>query len=256
MLPQFTSPLYLIDISVIISLRIYALYACPRWIKWGLLIYACALAIVVAWFMSHQSVVEASTGHAGDACHVWLDRPFANRMAVSWEVLLAYDLTIFMLTIYKSWTTRHSFWRPESATLMGVLIRDGAVYFMLMALANLANILTLYFAPPRLRGRLSTFASCLTITIVSRMMLNLHRVDIKHGIMSTLTELRFNNGPAEADTIEFQSSPTHEDSPSAGNALNSTSQALKSIPSKPDDMPNSSSGIALTNAPILSGSHI
>ncbi|KAG1732498.1 hypothetical protein EDB19DRAFT_1733757 [Suillus lakei] len=53
-----------------------------------------------------------------------------------------------------------------------------------MALSNIPNILTFYIGSVGLRGSLSTFTGCISVTLVSRLMLNLHRT-IDTGILST-----------------------------------------------------------------------
>ncbi|KAH9171083.1 hypothetical protein EDB89DRAFT_1193700 [Lactarius sanguifluus] len=60
--------------------------------------------------------------------------------------------------------------------LLDVLLRDGALYFAVMALANLANIFTFYFSRPALKGFLSTPASCVSVTLCSRLVLHLYEV--------------------------------------------------------------------------------
>ncbi|KAJ7214358.1 hypothetical protein GGX14DRAFT_443792 [Mycena pura] len=55
----------------------------------------------------------------------------------------------------------------------------------MMALANLSNIGSFYFGGPLFRGSLSTFASCTSVTMVSRLMLNLHE-QAAIGIMSDM----------------------------------------------------------------------
>ncbi|KAI6012069.1 hypothetical protein PISMIDRAFT_332445 [Pisolithus microcarpus 441] len=59
--------------------------------------------------------------------------------------------------------------------LVVLLLRDGAIYFGIVAIANLANIVSFYAAPELLKGGLSTFSICIAITMVSRLMLNLHK---------------------------------------------------------------------------------
>ncbi|KAI9459159.1 hypothetical protein BJY52DRAFT_384051 [Lactarius psammicola] len=60
--------------------------------------------------------------------------------------------------------------------LLDVFLRDGALYFAVMALANLANIFTFYFSRPALKGFLSTPASCVSVTLCSRLVLHLYEV--------------------------------------------------------------------------------
>ncbi|KAJ3985970.1 hypothetical protein F5890DRAFT_1067195 [Lentinula detonsa] len=45
-----------------------------------------------------------------------------------------------------------------------------------MALANLVNISTFYYPDPFLRGALCTFASSMSVTMMSRLMINLHKI--------------------------------------------------------------------------------
>ncbi|EPQ54297.1 hypothetical protein GLOTRDRAFT_94608 [Gloeophyllum trabeum ATCC 11539] len=53
-----------------------------------------------------------------------------------------------------------------------LFLRDGALYYGCMVLANAANILTYY---PLLKGALSIFANTISVTMMSRLILNLYR---------------------------------------------------------------------------------
>ncbi|KAH8831862.1 hypothetical protein DL96DRAFT_1706268 [Flagelloscypha sp. PMI_526] len=153
---------------VIISMRVYALYG------------------IAGWSLSRQSTVDSSNDDTNTTnnCHLTVDLRSSIRLAISYEVLFAYDATIFALTLFKTWRTRKLIVNTDSTSLIGILLRDGAVYFMLMALGT--------FSPSfSLRGRLSTFSSCLSITLVSRMMLNLHRAHSVSGVFSTLATPMF-----------------------------------------------------------------
>ncbi|EEB97744.1 hypothetical protein MPER_02871 [Moniliophthora perniciosa FA553] len=78
-----------------------------------------------------------------------------------WLALFIYDMVTFILTAART----YKFWRKDNVqplrmSLFPLLFRDGAIYFAVMAQANLANILTFYLCGPFMRGGLSTFASC------------------------------------------------------------------------------------------------
>ncbi|KAF8874537.1 hypothetical protein BD779DRAFT_251463 [Infundibulicybe gibba] len=79
---------------------------------------------------------------------------------------------------------RHMKFRTRGLTLITLLLRDGAIYFAVMALSNLANILTFYLCGPFLRGGLSTFSTSISVTIMSRLILNLHET-ANIGLFST-----------------------------------------------------------------------
>ncbi|KAG2068130.1 hypothetical protein BDR04DRAFT_791537 [Suillus decipiens] len=68
--------------------------------------------------------------------------------------------------------------------IIGVIFRDGAMFFGLMTLFNILNFLMYYFGSVGLRGSLSTFTGCMSVTLISRLMLNLHQT-VDTGILST-----------------------------------------------------------------------
>ncbi|KAG0699218.1 hypothetical protein DFH29DRAFT_1070783 [Suillus ampliporus] len=74
--------------------------------------------------------------------------------------------------------------RPSLVTrryVIDIVFHDGAMYFGAMVLCNIPNILTYYAA---IAGMLSTFTSCMSVTLISRLMLNLHK-SVGVGVFST-----------------------------------------------------------------------
>ncbi|KAJ3914353.1 hypothetical protein F5877DRAFT_82890 [Lentinula edodes] len=117
--------------------------------------------------------------------------------AVAWLMIFIYDVLLFGLMVHNAFKTRkelHMIHRLKfRASLRVILLRDGAMYFGVMTLVNLANILTYYFSEVRfteyhtdpnfdvltkdcMRGGKAPFTSSLSVTLVSRLMLNLHQV--------------------------------------------------------------------------------
>ncbi|ESK82500.1 hypothetical protein Moror_14405 [Moniliophthora roreri MCA 2997] len=107
-------------------------------------------------------------------CHTHRDNRQAALAAVAWEAAFFYDTLIFLLAMYKAYQTKKEL--GMGLPLMNIVIRDGSLYFGAMSLASLGNILTFYLAGPFMRTGLSTAASSLSITLVSRMMLHLHEI--------------------------------------------------------------------------------
>jgi len=107
-------------------------------------------------------------------------------IAVAWEALFVYDTLVVALTLRKTYNARpqHNFTSIRRIDIISLVLRDGAVYYAVMAMANLANLLTFYLADALLKGCLSSFASCLSVTMMSRLMLNLHSTATA-GIFST-----------------------------------------------------------------------
>ncbi|KAJ7053653.1 hypothetical protein C8F01DRAFT_1260284 [Mycena amicta] len=186
----------LVVVSVIMILRVYALYYRDIRVVLGLSLLGAGVMTVCVWAMLGQNTAPALYG----GCHIAISTATARHLAGAWEALFAFDSSVFALTVFSAYWTRRGMsegtGRPASMhmPIHRLLIRDGALYFGAMALANLSNIGTFYLGGPLFRGALSTFASCISVTMVSRLMLNLHE-QAGNGIFS---ETSLNLDPLQA----------------------------------------------------------
>ncbi|KAJ3992087.1 hypothetical protein F5050DRAFT_1811852 [Lentinula boryana] len=154
------------------------------------------LAIFAIFFGQSSQSVLTLTG-----CHTRLTLTTSIQVAAAWEALFLYDSMLFLMTLHKAYKTRHEL-RQERLRipLVVIILRDGmeysesiliviakasnlllflrvgSIYFGVMALANLVNISTFYYPDPFLRGALCTFASSMSVTMMSRLMINLHKI--------------------------------------------------------------------------------
>ncbi|KIY53754.1 hypothetical protein FISHEDRAFT_68620 [Fistulina hepatica ATCC 64428] len=153
------------------------------------------------------------------------------RLATSWEALMVFDALIFFLTFARTYSVSRrtrALWSNFTAVpLTTIMLRDGAIYFAVMSLANLANLAGSY-----LKGCLSSFTSCISITMMSRLMLNLHeRAHV--GILavraphSTWTSGNRRIDALELDDVSSPTSPTNK-SFGPGNPFPSVSYGLGS----------------------------
>ncbi|KAJ7638362.1 hypothetical protein FB45DRAFT_902606 [Roridomyces roridus] len=166
-----------VGVCLLFTLRIYALFGGDRRIVSGMLGIGMVLLGVSIW-------AAGSSGKGGVpelACNIADPRNIAIKIAIPWEAVFIYDLMIFSALFYKSMTARREGW--TRVPLLSLLLRDGSIYFVVMASVNLANILTSYVAEPALVSFLSSFASNLAVTMMSRLMLNLHAIE-SSGIFS------------------------------------------------------------------------
>ncbi|KAL1672531.1 hypothetical protein EV122DRAFT_283860 [Schizophyllum commune] len=83
---------------------------------------------------------------------------------------MAFDLLIFALTAYK---TIAGVWQ-RGMPLTRLLIRDASMYFGIMSLVNVANVLTYYTTWAYFRGMFGPLVNSICVALASRMMLNLH----------------------------------------------------------------------------------
>jgi hypothetical protein len=103
---------------------------------------------------------------------------------LGWVTLLVYELLIFVLTVCRICKTRGVSLAISRRNLFDIMLQDGAMYFAVMTLINLPNILMYYCGSNTTRGSLATFTSCISVTLISRLMLNLHKA-VHAGILTT-----------------------------------------------------------------------
>ncbi|KAJ6564995.1 hypothetical protein DFH09DRAFT_1315242 [Mycena vulgaris] len=180
-----------LTVCIVMLLRIYALYGRNvRFLAWFLALSTPFLAVIV-WVMI--GISKPSLG-------VMLASPqrlptLQIDLSAAWAGLFLYDSIIFGLTVGKTYATWRRAGSQEYMPIHNLIFRDGALYFAAMAMSNLLNIVTYYVSgkmllQPILAGSLSTFASCLSVTMMSRLMLNLH----KKTHVGVLTHLSFDDG--------------------------------------------------------------
>jgi hypothetical protein len=90
-------------------------------------------------------------------------------LGAAWSGLLLFDTLVFIMTLYKSVSSEWG----GNATLFKILLRDGCLYYAVMVLTNLCNIVMFFIAPLGLRGIPATFTNVLSSTLISRLVLNL-----------------------------------------------------------------------------------
>ncbi|EIN09105.1 hypothetical protein PUNSTDRAFT_52499 [Punctularia strigosozonata HHB-11173 SS5] len=125
-----------------------------------------------------------------------LTRSQADRLTIAWSGQLLFDCIIFALTAARSvYRSKEQVFLPGalhprvSGALFTVLLRDGAIYFAVLALSSLANILTFVLSSPALRGVLTIPTNVLAATLISRLMINVRDPRIVRVAMPSPPEL-------------------------------------------------------------------
>ncbi|KAJ7138916.1 hypothetical protein C8R46DRAFT_1234155 [Mycena filopes] len=179
--------------EVVLGLRMYALYNRSRRILWLVGVVSVLLMGFSVWTTQGQ---QGSLMTVLPGCHPRLAPSTAHRFALSWAVLYAFDTLIFGLTLYHGISMRRKLGSHSPMALHQIILRDGILYFGVLVLSNLANVLTLVgnddsAAPqPILPGTFATLGNCISITMMSRMMLNLH-AQADQGIMKVQSDSGF-----------------------------------------------------------------
>ncbi|KAJ7811205.1 hypothetical protein B0H14DRAFT_3479867 [Mycena olivaceomarginata] len=209
-------------------LRVYVLYGRSRRVLWFLCVLALGLVAISVFSFTQQQAIRATIL---GGCHFNLSEKTSYHLASSWEALFIFDTAIFILTIYNAYTIRR--WMMPTASLYTRIIHDGApnpsaicilnlIFYsshegaIVMALANLVNIATFYFADSVsiFPGGFATVASTISVTMISRLILNLH----EHANAGLMTQ---RSGPIGQYQIPLQSLPDSSTFNMAGTVIDS-----------------------------------
>jgi len=173
-------------ICVILIIRTYALYNRSK----RLIVWVTFILIVLAGGVSAASFGQYAgnlTISPGVGCFTTYTAEISARLGLAWVAILAFEALIFVLTVYQTCKSR-GLSRLRLVTrrnILDVMFHDGVMYFGAMTLCNIPNIVMYYYGPAVIRGNvgLSIFTSCMSVTLISRLMLNLHK-SADSGILS------------------------------------------------------------------------
>ncbi|TRM55946.1 hypothetical protein BD626DRAFT_636145 [Schizophyllum amplum] len=147
--------------SILMMLRVYAIFGHSRRVLGALSLCLVAAVCLAAWALGPGQEVDPRTVFT--TCLSYTPKTAARRLSAAFIALLAYDLVVFVLTLYK---TARSVRQPHTP-LLRVLLRDGAMYFGVMLLSNIANLIPYYAPGPYLGGSLATTTSSLSVCLVT-----------------------------------------------------------------------------------------
>ncbi|KAJ7122090.1 hypothetical protein C8R44DRAFT_981379 [Mycena epipterygia] len=159
-----------------LALRVCAMYGFNRQVFVLLAVAALTCLALGAWsIVPVGPEITIVTDFPG--CHTATSKPQAIReslgYALPWEGMLIYDILLLGLTLRRAYT-EHRTGGLASGLLLTIMVRDGALYFAMIGSANIANIVMEYSGDILTADSLAWFASAISATMLSRLMLNLH----------------------------------------------------------------------------------
>ncbi|KAM5533278.1 hypothetical protein V8D89_013055 [Ganoderma adspersum] len=104
-------------------------------------------------------------------CDLSLTNAQGLHIAIAWAAMLWFDTTIFVLTLARAWRMH----RRVPGGVLETLFRDGTIYYGIMVVSAVANIITFLVTPSgsNLKGMETTLTNALSTTLASRLILNL-----------------------------------------------------------------------------------
>ncbi|KAF7339075.1 hypothetical protein MVEN_01983900 [Mycena venus] len=157
-------------VGVMLIMRTYALYERNNRILAFMLVFGVAVVCVCLGTTLFSAKGAGLSGDLG--LYIGCTYAITARQSVSpimaWSAMALFDCMIFSLTLYKSFD-----WHSTGLNLFIVLIRDGSIYFGVIVMLNLSNILTFVFGGDYTRGVATTLTNIVSSLMISRLMLNL-----------------------------------------------------------------------------------
>ncbi|KAI0272851.1 hypothetical protein BGY98DRAFT_153154 [Russula aff. rugulosa BPL654] len=153
--------------GILCLLRVYALYGRSRRILVLLIFFAMGsfVTAVVSLFFDRKAggeTIPVISPFGG--CAQYTPDIGGRFTAIAWVGAFVGDTAIFFLTLYKS------FMIGRGVKLLDMIVRDGTMYFSLLSLMNLGNIMTLLHL---LKTSVTLHTNVLATILVNRLVLNL-----------------------------------------------------------------------------------
>ncbi|KAF9525442.1 hypothetical protein CPB83DRAFT_550014 [Crepidotus variabilis] len=182
-------------VASLLAIRIYALYGRSRRVLILVFLVIFTALGIGCWSILGHKHVQKPDIYLPTGCSATVTHDEATYMAIAWGGMLAFDVMIFSMTLYKSLVMP----RLRGTSLFTVLMRDGAIYFACIVASNLGNMLTFLYGSPFTRGVSTMFTNVISSTMTARLMLNLRHPDLASNCKQTRypqrtgqRELRFN----------------------------------------------------------------
>ncbi|KJA19154.1 hypothetical protein HYPSUDRAFT_204885 [Hypholoma sublateritium FD-334 SS-4] len=162
-------------IDIIFVLRLYATFSANKAVLYFMVPFLGAKEAVVIWAVSSGQRQRLPAGLVGCVLVAGSDTG-SLRFTSWWIAQLAFDSTVFVLTVYRALKmSRES--RGGVRSLIDLILRDGVIYFAVIFVADLVNVLTFLLAPPDLQAVNASLTIAIGPLMVSRLILNLRGAD-------------------------------------------------------------------------------
>ncbi|KAI0742654.1 hypothetical protein C8Q80DRAFT_1329230 [Daedaleopsis nitida] len=180
---QLLAALTQLVVGTLLILRTYALYNRSRRVIYLLSCISILGGAISVWAVLsvRGSPVPPPDVSLWVGCDLRISQKQGYYLAAAWSSIMAFDIVVFLLT---SWQALHA-GRMWSHSLFHVILRDGTLYFGVLAVCYLSNILTyvsICASPshlqPKHKGILTTLTNVISATLVTRMMLNIRNPDL------------------------------------------------------------------------------
>ncbi|KAJ7050357.1 hypothetical protein C8F01DRAFT_1377773 [Mycena amicta] len=245
-------------VGAMLILRTYALYERNKRVLILMLGFTAGAVAFALWSVITGKSTKGNTNlELYFGCNYPIARGTGLNLVVPWAAVATFDTMIFLLTLGRVLYRRGRPRNGNTMDLLSILLRDGAIYFGVMVMSNLGNILTFALGTPYTRGIATTFTNILSSIMISRLMLNLRDPALAH--MSGRGRRRITTSTSRSRTLMMdpndntaQGYTTERDSPDF--VLDTEYELTTEAPDKPDPyLTTRSSAAARIHVPSRDG---
>ncbi|OCH91426.1 hypothetical protein OBBRIDRAFT_792257 [Obba rivulosa] len=158
-------------VGAIFILRLYSIYSRNNKILVGFTVLLLAELGTKIWAFTDGAALQLPPGFVG--CILTGKSAPGKRIVYTWVAELVFDSAVFFATLYRTLSLYRSTHISEAQSLIGVIMRDGIMYFAVIFMSNLVTVLIFLLAPDDLKVVNASFSTLITSLMVSRLMLNL-----------------------------------------------------------------------------------
>lgn len=170
--------------NVLLGARVAGLYGRSKAIIAFFVVYLLAQTAVILWtFLAPGGgpiqLPQNTHLDAFQACIDLASQTLGHKAGVWLCLECAYDILIIGMTIAKSWGVLselnkiQNLFGQNKASILDTLVRDGAIYFLVIFTFNMVWLMMIMFAPAGLKWICALPAQAMTVVLVSRITLNL-----------------------------------------------------------------------------------
>jgi len=176
-------------VGLMMLIRIQALYADKKFVVVAIGIGWLIMFSVQAWLLSKGQPVVHNRDSGVRACTMIFPPDLSDIASSSAWMPLLYDSCVLILTLLKTVPVtvkrRHGPHRRDRSNIMKRLFQDGLIYYSAIFAVNAVLTIMIISAPPGLKNIAAQLELLITVTMMSRITLNLKKLGSKKKLMGT-----------------------------------------------------------------------
>ncbi|KAF7311860.1 hypothetical protein MIND_00196700 [Mycena indigotica] len=162
-------------VQATLFLRVFAMYGRSLWLLGPIWVVANLNLGLGIWTIATYGRPRMLDAPGMVGCHTAIPHKTGLRLGGTWIAQMVSDTMVFGLTVYRAYQEQ-AVMTALPSSLIERMARDGALYFGIIVLANLANVLTCFLGDIIIAGLLSWWTTSLSIVLICRLILNMQEM--------------------------------------------------------------------------------